>query len=278
MSVPGLVPARAIGLIATPGRTLCAVSRFGRRLGRVSMLAWNAAHGRTPRDGDDVIDTRRAAWRLSRLAQRMCEAHGVQIHVEGQLPRGPVVLVANHVSYFDPMVLLALVPACPIAKRELGAWPLVGPALREMGVTLVRRGDSYDGAKALRRALHALGGGTNVLVFPEGTTSRGERVLPLRRGIFGIARRLGVPVVPIAMRYDAPSLAWVGDEWFLPHYARSLGRAVLTVRVRVGTPIWGSESAADLARVVRGRLQDALRDVEGHDDSSFASRVLVATT
>ena len=62
-----------------------------------------------------------------------------------------------------------------------------------------------------------------MIVFPEGTTSAGDCVLPFKRGIFGVARRLGVPVVPVALRYDSPSDCWIGSENFLSHYVRTVG-------------------------------------------------------
>jgi 1-acyl-sn-glycerol-3-phosphate acyltransferase len=226
------------------------VFRIARRLSRSSTLLWDVAVDARLGERTHHACAQRASW----LAENLCAIHGVQIERTGELPRGPVVIVANHVGYFDPMVLLSLVPAMPIAKREIGEWPLLGNSLASLGVALVRRGDPYDGARALRRAMAALEANVPVLVFPEGTTSHGDSVLPFRRGIFGIASRLGVPVVPVVLRYEGRAASWVGDEWFLPHYAKSLGRAELRVRVQFGEPILMRQQSRAYANEVRQRM------------------------
>lgn len=249
MSVPGLVP-DALSWMRTPARLAAATARLGRRISQASMLVWEAAADARTISRSPQACAERLAW----LAENLCAVHGVSIDQEGELPQAPAVLVANHVGYFDPLVMLSLVPALPIAKRELADWPLLGPALEPLGVALVQRGDPYDGARALRRATRALEAGVDVLVFPEGTTTAGRSVLPLRRGIFGVASRLGVPVVPVVLRYEHPGAAWIGEDWFLPHYARMLGRSLLRVHVRFGDPIIARQDPCDFARYVRRRM------------------------
>ncbi|MBC8069629.1 MAG: 1-acyl-sn-glycerol-3-phosphate acyltransferase, partial [Deltaproteobacteria bacterium] len=219
---------------------------------RASLLVWEAVADARTRVGGRTPQA--CAERLAWLAGELCEVHGIRIDQDGELPEGPVVLVANHVGYLDPMVLLSRIPALPIAKRELGDWPLVGRALAPLGVSLVRRGDPYDGARALRRAAVALEDGVGVLVYPEGTTTGGASVLPLRRGIFGVARRMGIPVVPVVLRYESRSAAWVGDEWFLPHYARTLATESLRVRLTIGSPITSRQDPQSFARFVQHRM------------------------
>ncbi|MET0409729.1 MAG: lysophospholipid acyltransferase family protein, partial [Polyangiaceae bacterium] len=149
----------------------------------------------------------------------------------GELPPGPCVLVCNHLGYIDPVVLCSLRPLAPIAKAELASWPVSGDILWRCNVIFVRRGDAHSGAVALRRALRSLRAGVSVLNFPEGTTTRG-RLLPFRRGAFWLARRAGVPLVPVAMRLADPSLCWVDDQSFLPHYCRLLSRTNKRVELK----------------------------------------------
>jgi lyso-ornithine lipid O-acyltransferase len=192
---------------------------------------------------------------LSRVFADLARQHGMSIEVEGEPPRRPCVLVANHVSYLDPIALLALVPARPVAKGEVGRWPLIGQVARSRGVLLVDRACPWSGARVLRGALAALAVGDSVLNFPEGTTTRGDQVLPFRRGIFGIARLARVPIVPVALTYPDPASAWVGDETFVPHYLRTAARERIEVRVAFGTPIApGTRTAAQLAEAARGRI------------------------
>jgi 1-acyl-sn-glycerol-3-phosphate acyltransferase len=107
--------------------------------------------------------------------------------------------------------------------------------------------------RALRSAEAALAAGLPVLNFPEGTTTAGRSVLPFRPGVFGIARRSGVPVVPVALAYDPPELAWVGEDAFLPHWLALAASRRARAFIRWGTPIAVDihGSAVDLARAAR---------------------------
>jgi 1-acyl-sn-glycerol-3-phosphate acyltransferase len=164
------------------------------------------------------------AKELAWVAENMCALHGVRAVVRGQVPSKAAVLVANHVSYFDPLVIASLVPVVPVAKREVADWPVVGNTCRKLGVQFVVRESALSGARVLRAALRALENDVSVLVFPEGTTTYGHDVLPFRRGIFGIAARASVPVIPVALRYEREDVAWVGDATFLPHYVRTMAQ------------------------------------------------------
>jgi 1-acyl-sn-glycerol-3-phosphate acyltransferase len=156
---------------------------------------------------------------LRELCRRLSALHGFDVRQSGELPSSPCVLVCNHLGYIDPVVLCGLLPLSPIAKQELASWPGAGRVLARSNVIFVRRGDPYSGARALRRALRALESGVSVLNFPEGTTTSG-RLLPFHRGAFWLARRAGVRVVPVSMRLADPSLCWIDDQAFLPHYCR----------------------------------------------------------
>jgi 1-acyl-sn-glycerol-3-phosphate acyltransferase len=107
----------------------------------------------------------------------------------------------------------------------------------------------------------AFGHGLPVLNFPEGTTTRGEAVLPFHKGLFGMARNAGVPVVPIALAYDPPELAWVGDDAFLPHWLKLAGARRARAFVRLGVPIppGAHGSALELARAARTEVARLLR-------------------
>lgn len=219
------------------------------------------AGAKAPAFTPDAEPTRARIYALSRLFNDLCESHDWRVRVSGPVPAGPVVLVANHVGYLDPLLLSGLVPALPIGKREVSSWPLVGRIARAHGVLFVDRGDPQSGARVLRQARRALRAGISILNFPEGTTSSGEEVLPFRRGIFGLARHARVPVVPIALRLDDPEVAWFGDALFLPHYAKLLRRKETLVRVRFGGALTPERygSAAGLADEARAAIAHMLR-------------------
>jgi 1-acyl-sn-glycerol-3-phosphate acyltransferase len=225
-----------------------------------SVSAACRALGRSGTPLDDAALLRSRTYALSRLSGAICAGNGLRIAISGPIPQGPVVLVANHIGYLDPLVLASLVPCVPVAKRELASWPVIGRAAREHGVLFVNRGEASSGATVLRGARRALQASLSVLNFPEGTTTRGDRVLPFRRGIFGLARLADVPVVPAALVLEDDTLSWTGDDLLLPHLARTLARRENAIRVRFGRALSPGRfgSAEDLAREARDVVEHLL--------------------
>jgi 1-acyl-sn-glycerol-3-phosphate acyltransferase len=180
--------------------------------------------------------------------------------VYGALPQQPAVIVANHVSYVDPILLGALGPAAPIAKQEIAGWPLIGGGAAALGAMFVDRDRPSSGARVLRQALRALRAGVSVLGFPEGTTSPGHDVLAFRRGLPGLARLARVPIVPVAIRYHRADMAWTGSASLLPHYLRTAARAESLADVIIGEPIGADgRDARELADEMQARVARLLR-------------------
>jgi lyso-ornithine lipid O-acyltransferase len=194
------------------------------------------------------------------LAADTCAIHGIRVAVSGPIPSEPAVLVANHLSYLDPLAIASVVPCTAIAKSELDRWPLIGGQARDLGIVFVRRKDAMSGARALKIALDRLRHGVSVLNFPEGTTSYGDALLPLRQGIFGLARIAGVAVVPIRIELETRSLAWVGDDAFLPHYLKLTTRRSTVVRLRFGEGLDARQfdSTESLVEAARAHLDPEL--------------------
>ena len=191
--------------------------------------------------------------RLQRVASDVCRVHGFRMRIEGVLPNRPAIIIANHVSYVDAPVLASLAPCTVIAKGEVRDWPFIGSGAATLGVLFVARGDAWSGALALRSGLRALAAGVSVLGFPEGTTTRGDDVLPFRRGLFGLAQMANVPIVPVALHYVSPELRWYGDAWFLPHYLRTAMRPSSLVQVRIGSAIMPGSFSSPEALAERAR-------------------------
>ena len=183
---------------------------------------------------------------LQGIALRLLRIHGIAILEQGVRPKATALLVSNHVNYLDPLVLMALHPALPIAKEEVRRWPVIGGLCERAGVQFVARARTASGAATLRAIARALLAGVSILNFPEGTTSEGRGVLPLKPGCFGAARIAQVPVVPVAIAWESPELSWIGDDSFVPHYLEVAARERIAVRVSWGEPILPSRSAGDL--------------------------------
>jgi 1-acyl-sn-glycerol-3-phosphate acyltransferase len=230
----------------------------GRLVGRVGALGATWWRMR----GWSEADPLKRAAALQGAAQGLCADNGVVIERRGVVPPPGCVVVANHVSYVDTIVLPSVLPCTCIAKSEVAGWPLIGAMTRQLGVLFVVRDSAWSGAVVLRRAIRALRAGVSVVGFPEGTTTAGEDLLPFKRGMFGLARRLGRPVVAATIAYDAPELAWTGNTSFLGHYLGQVARRRRNVvRLSLSAPFDPRDFASGraMAATVRAYIGDELR-------------------
>lgn len=167
---------------------------------------------------------------------------GLRLTVTGQPAAGPLLFVANHISWQDIIVLQSLAPTGFIAKYEIRNWPLIGWMAHRGGTLFIRRG-KRDSTQQLNKAitdrLHAR---QNLLIFPEGTTTAGNIVKPFRTRLFEPAIEMSLPVQPVAIHYsrdDKPckDLAFIDDESFLSHAWRLLGEKQVDVFVHFCEPV-----------------------------------------
>ena len=163
------------------------------------------------------------------------------------IPRQGAVLTANHSSYFDGVVLAALLRHCPtfIVKRELTTQFVAGTFLRRLGALFADRAQPSEGVQSSTAALAAARSGQTLVFFPEGTLTRIPGLLPFHTGAFYVAALSGSPVVPISIRGTRSVLR--GDQWFPRHAA---------IEVDVAPAI--SAAGDDWTAVVK--LRDAARD------------------
>lgn len=147
-----------------------------------------------------VVDEQVALW-----AQRLLRHLKIDVTVEGKenLPPGDMVVVyaSNHQSFLDIPVLLAnLTPPPPLlARSEIGKVPLLGLWMRQLGCVFVQREDARSGMQALREAQAVVEGGRSLVIFPEGTRSKSDKLGEFQAGAVRIAAKAKVPVVPVAV-------------------------------------------------------------------------------
>lgn len=157
----------------------------------------------------------RRKW-LSHVPSRL----GIELKLKGIPHHDTCLFVANHIGYIDPFAVLMHVNASVVAKAEILRWPFVGFASYLVGTIFVDRDvkDSrFRAADMIRKSLEE---GTSVLVFPEGTTTNGNKILPFRPRAFLAAHLAGVPVQPVALFYDRAEVAFIGSHTFLPHFIK----------------------------------------------------------
>ena len=160
-------------------------------------------------------------WALvRRIAKIMLAALRVPISATGieRIPSGNAMLVFNHSSYMDVIVLAAILPGEPafVAKKELAGQIFAGPFLRRLGVLFVERFDVASGLADAEAIISAARQGRNLVFFPEGTFTRRAGLSGFYLGAFKIAAEAGMPVVPGVLHGTRSTLR--GDQWF-PRWA-----------------------------------------------------------
>ncbi|MGD0679148.1 MAG: lysophospholipid acyltransferase family protein [Polyangiaceae bacterium] len=175
---------------------------------------------------------------------------GVRSIVQGTAPprtRGHLI-VANHRSTADVLVLLRTFGGHMVSRADLARWPLVGAAARAVGTVFVDREDAVSGATAVRAIRTRLAEGATIIVFPEGTTFSDDDVRPFHAGAFVAALRSGADIVPVGLAYAAKSGAAFVNETFPAHLARMAAAPPSQVALCIGAPISIDGSRASLLR------------------------------
>jgi 1-acyl-sn-glycerol-3-phosphate acyltransferase len=215
------------------------------------------------------------AVRLPRSYHVLCRRiFGVRLAISGELSTvHPTLFVSNHVSYLDIMVLGSLIGGSFVAKAEVARWPLFGwlaKLQRTVFVDRQRASTATQGALMRKRLL----AGDNLILFPEGTSSDGNRILRFKSSLLGVADVMigdrPVTVQPVSLAYARldgipigrafrPFFAWYGDMILASHMWRMAGLGTMTVGVHFHPPVTvalcGSRKAlaeATQAAVARG--------------------------
>lgn len=198
---------------------------------------------------------------VRRWARGLLALFGVHRTLTGEPPRwgrGPRLVVANHRSPLDIIVMLECFGGFVLARHDLAGWPMLGFAARESGTIFVDRDDPRSGVKAIRAIRERLTQGHTVIVFPEGTTHAGDDVHPFQEGALAAVRGLEVELLPVGIAYQ-PGAEFV-NESFGQHVLRVARRGRTPVAVSVGRPLQSGGSRAALAAALRAEVQDLVRD------------------
>lgn len=147
------------------------------------------------------------AWLVGRMGPALA---GLRIQCEqaSRLHCGPAVILFNHQSGLDPVIVASLLrgSVTGVAKQGLAHNPLLGPLLRLTGSLFVRRGDGWED-QLLPQAEARIRQGFSIVIAPEGTRGTGQGVGPFRLGAFAIARHCQIPVIPVVIHNSAQRLA-----------------------------------------------------------------------
>lgn len=179
---------------------------------------------------------------------------GVRRRRRGRPPSQPYLMVSNHLSYLDILVLGAELGVVFVSKHDLASWPLLGHLSRVTGTIFIDRGRRRDAVRVLREIDAAIAARAGVLIFAEGTASRGEAVLPLRPALLQWAAERTHPVHAAVVRYAAPAadrpaadaVCWWGpDAPFLAHFVGMAALPFIEAEITYGeAPVTASSRTA----------------------------------
>lgn len=210
-------------------------------------------------------------WNGSRVADQardwaadLVKRLNIHIHLEGRLPDRSVLVVSNHRSYLDIVVILAHIASAFLAKAELRKWPVFGYAAMKGNTVFVDRSDPKSRERSRQMLSERLDQGISVVIFPEGTTHEGPGLLEFKNGIFHLVAHKKIPVVPVAICYENRAAAWVGEDSFVPHFLKIFQNTPLKVQMTVG-PMITQTDAKELKQSCHAFIQTALAVKEGAD-------------
>ena len=222
-----------------------------------------------PRWDQQRRDATVQAW-----AQRMLRVLGVPLHVTGQpVAQGPMLLVCNHLSWLDILVLHAARHCRFVSKADVRHWPLIGTLATGGGTLYIEREKRRDAMRVVHHMAESLKAGDVVAVFPEGTTGDGRALLPFHANLIQAAISAHAPVQPVALRFvdrasgkDSDGPLYLGDDTLVGSLWRTLAGRPFVAHVRFGEP-----QEAD-GRDRRQWAEDLRKTIAGLRTESMPSR------
>lgn len=190
-----------------------------------------------PSTGSKRTNPAVSAWWHGRVARIL----NVQITTSGLPPQAPALIVANHISWLDIILLGHLTPTCFLSKDEVRQWPLIGWLADRAGTLFIKRGGGQ--ASAIGAAIgERLNRNGLLALFPEGTTTDGRDVRPFFSRLFGAAIETGTPIVPTCIRYHIqgeydPIAPYIDDQSLGENLLGLMRRKRNQVHVHFGEPI-----------------------------------------
>ncbi len=167
---------------------------------------------------------------------------GVKIEKRGALPKEPGLLVCNHRSYYDPLIVLSELLALPVGKIEMANWPIIGAGAKMSGVIFVDRKTGEGRQKARQNILQSIKNGYFVINYPEGTTHIQAQTREFKPALFKDAAVLGFPIYPVVHEYQFDGDAWINEDTFMNHFFNCFGKKNTHVRLSYGPKITGDNA------------------------------------
>lgn len=182
--------------------------------------------------------------RIQVWSARMLACIGIELRVKGQPAiSGPMLLVANHISWLDITSLHAARFCRFVSKADIRQWPVIGTLAIGVGTLFIERESRRDAMRVVHHMTERLREGDIIGVFPEGTTSDGTGLLPFHANLLQAAITAGVPVQPVSIQFidratgqRSPAPCYVDDDTLFESVWRTLRASGIVVLVSFGEP------------------------------------------
>lgn len=172
--------------------------------------------------------SQRLAWRrmcLNAWARAVTAVMNIRVITSGPLPQVPFFLVSNHLSYIDIIIFASVLDCVFVSRADVASWPGIGLLAQSVDTIFLHRENYHDIPRVISLIDQKLSEGLGVIVFPEGTSSKGDKVLPFKTSLLEPAARAGYPVSYASIAYETPVdqppayqvVSWWGDSTFIPH-------------------------------------------------------------
>ena len=244
-----------------------------RAAGRLCWFAWEVLvilgdyFFSAARAGRENKRAARAAW-MSRSSRRLLRIFGYSANISGPVPRSGL-LVSNHLSYLDIPAICATAPAVFVSKADVRGWPLFGWLAALGGTVFIERERRTHVGEVNREITTALAAGTLVVVFPEGTSSDGQTVLPFRASLLEPALRGGHELTAAWIHYELADgdagreACYWGDHTFFPHLVNLLGKRHVRATLRFKKFNRATEDRKELAQQLQAAVLDLKQGAPG---------------
>lgn len=189
-----------------------------------------------------LLDQRSRALEVQKWAIGVLDCFGIVVQVEGAFSfRGPLLIVSNHISWLDVLVLHSIGYCRFVAKSEISKWPVFGFLSKKTGMFFIERQKPRDAIKVMSQMTDALLNGEVIAVFPEGTTSDGMRLLPFHANLLQSAVSANSPIIPVCIAYkdrqteeQSHAPTFIGEITFLKSVWITLSANPISAQVKVG--------------------------------------------
>lgn len=198
---------------------------------------------------------------------------GFTAEVQGELPvNKPSLIVSNHIGTLDPWILASRFHVAFVAKAEMGTWPVIGMVCRAVGIIFAHRKNVMKTSGTVNEIQDRMRSGVSVLIFPEGTTSNGQQLLPFKTGGFqAVAGMEDGYIVPMYFHVrtirgqqvtteSRETITWSSPQGMFANIWHVLGLGPMHYVIRIGDPIPASgrnrKELANLSQAAVQRLMD----------------------